>query len=206
MGLRHLDPDRRETVVRRLDVAESLASRGHPAQQVDWRRCAGGNGRRYCTQCQPGAASCRSSSAQLDAAVRAGDDTDTVAAIASGLLGDLRHPAVPLEWRTLLHGWPGCAPTIWSTSRRPSPAAASRTFDFSYSDSPPSTSWRYIHYDDDKVLLGGIGVLRDLPNEVNAVVSLCRLADDDMRDDMPTRRFGSSIGRGRTRTRTWTSC
>ena len=32
------------------------------------------------------------------------------------------------------------------------------------------------------VLLGGIGVLRDLPAGVDAVVSLCRLADDDVRD------------------------
>jgi protein-tyrosine phosphatase len=35
------------------------------------------------------------------------------------------------------------------------------------------------------VVLGGIGVLRDLPADVDAVVSLCRVADEDMRDDMP---------------------
>jgi transposase len=44
----------------------------------------------------------------LAAAVRAGDDTDTVAAIAGALLG-ARHgaSAVPPEWREKVHGWPG---------------------------------------------------------------------------------------------------
>jgi ADP-ribosylglycohydrolase len=44
----------------------------------------------------------------LAAAVRAGDDTDTVAAIAGALLG-ARHgaSAVPAAWRSTVHGWPG---------------------------------------------------------------------------------------------------
>lgn len=44
----------------------------------------------------------------LTAAVHAGDDTDTIAAIAGGLLG-ARYgaSAVPHEWRQLVHGWPG---------------------------------------------------------------------------------------------------
>ena len=42
----------------------------------------------------------------LDAAVRAGNDTDTVAAIAGGLLGaTYGASAVPARWRRLLHGW-----------------------------------------------------------------------------------------------------
>jgi ADP-ribosylglycohydrolase len=44
----------------------------------------------------------------LQAAVLAGDDTDTVAAIAGGLLGALHGAsAVPPEWRSAVHGWPG---------------------------------------------------------------------------------------------------
>ena len=44
----------------------------------------------------------------LDAAVRGGGDTDTVAAIAGGLLGAAHGAsAVPAEWRRALHGWPG---------------------------------------------------------------------------------------------------
>ncbi|HET7761582.1 MAG TPA: ADP-ribosylglycohydrolase family protein [Phycicoccus sp.] len=41
-------------------------------------------------------------------AVLAGDDTDTVAAIAGGLLGALHGAsAVPATWRRRVHGWPG---------------------------------------------------------------------------------------------------
>ena len=44
----------------------------------------------------------------LQAAVRAGDDTDTVAAIAGGLLGAVHGAsAVPSAWRQAVHGWPG---------------------------------------------------------------------------------------------------
>ena len=44
----------------------------------------------------------------LTAAVHAGDDTDTVAAIAGGLLGArCGASAVPAEWASAVHGWPG---------------------------------------------------------------------------------------------------
>lgn len=44
----------------------------------------------------------------LHAAVRIGDDTDTVAAIAGGLLGARwGAAAVPEVWRRQVHGWPG---------------------------------------------------------------------------------------------------
>ena len=44
----------------------------------------------------------------LHAAVRIGDDTDTVAAIAGGLLGARwGASAVPWHWRRAVHGWPG---------------------------------------------------------------------------------------------------
>ncbi|WP_134767187.1 ADP-ribosylglycohydrolase family protein [Nocardioides sp. 1609] len=44
----------------------------------------------------------------LHAAVRIGNDTDTVAAIAGGLLGARWGAgAVPQEWRRAVHGWPG---------------------------------------------------------------------------------------------------
>jgi ADP-ribosylglycohydrolase len=51
---------------------------------------------------------CRHLADALEAAVRIGDDTDTVAAIAGGLLGARwGASAVPTAWRSLLHGWPG---------------------------------------------------------------------------------------------------
>ena len=44
----------------------------------------------------------------LTAAVHAGDDTDTVAAIAGALLGAVHGAsALPEEWLGLVHGWPG---------------------------------------------------------------------------------------------------
>ncbi|WP_397428242.1 ADP-ribosylglycohydrolase family protein [Pseudarthrobacter sp. BRE9] len=46
--------------------------------------------------------------ASLEEAVRGGRDTDTVAAIAGGLLGAAYgYTAVPFEWRQRLHGLPG---------------------------------------------------------------------------------------------------
>jgi hypothetical protein len=56
-------------------------------------------------------------------------------------------------------------------------------FDFTYPGSPVDIDARHPY--DDHVVLGGIGVLRRLPADVDAVVSLCRLADSDMRRDMP---------------------
>jgi ADP-ribosyl-[dinitrogen reductase] hydrolase len=44
----------------------------------------------------------------LHAAIRIGNDTDTVAAIAGALLGARwGASAIPLEWREAVHGWPG---------------------------------------------------------------------------------------------------
>lgn len=44
----------------------------------------------------------------LDSAIRIGNDTDTVAAIAGGLLGARwGASAVPAEWRKIVHGYPG---------------------------------------------------------------------------------------------------
>jgi ADP-ribosylglycohydrolase len=46
--------------------------------------------------------------AGIEAAVRCGNDTDTVAAIAGGLLGARWGlSAIPSEWLELIHGWPG---------------------------------------------------------------------------------------------------
>ena len=44
----------------------------------------------------------------IERAVRGGGDTDTVAAIAGGLVGAVfGASAIPAEWRRTLHGWPG---------------------------------------------------------------------------------------------------
>ena len=111
----------------------------------------------------------------LDAAVRGGGDTDTVAAIAGGLLGAVYGAsAVPAEWRRVLHGWPGSA-------TRALVALATRIVKadklFSY-DVDPMTAVRHPH--DDGVWLGDVATLRALPPGVDTVVSLCRVRDDDL--------------------------
>jgi ADP-ribosylglycohydrolase/protein-tyrosine phosphatase len=121
----------------------------------------------------------------LDAAVRAGYDTDTVAVIAGGLLGAVYGAsAVPLSWRRLLHGWPGIdAHGLVSLASAIERKGKPDNFDFSYLGSPIDMFARHPY--DDGVLLGGIGVLRNLPRDVGAVVSLCRLADEDRVAGMP---------------------
>jgi ADP-ribosyl-[dinitrogen reductase] hydrolase len=111
----------------------------------------------------------------LDAAVRGGNDTDTVAAIAGGLLGAAYGAsAVPADWRRVLHGWPGLA-------TRDLVALVTRIVEadkpFSY-DIDSLAPVRHPH--DDGVWLGNVTTLRTLPPGVDAVVSLCRVNDDDL--------------------------
>ena len=190
IGLRHIDADRRELWSSRLDTAEASRPADFPnngwvveALQAAW--CA------IATTPIPadysGAGVFRADHLRLalDAAVRSGNDTDTVAAIAGALLGAAHGAsAVPLEWRILLHGWPGItAHDLVNLASAIERNGASDGFDYSYPGSPVDTF--AVHPYDDKVLLGGVGVLRRLPAEVDAVVSMCRLTDEDMRHTMP---------------------
>ena len=111
----------------------------------------------------------------LDTAVRGGGDTDTVAAIAGGLLGAAYGAsAVPAEWRRVLHGWPGM-------QSRELVALATRIVKadkpFSY-DIEPMAPVRHPH--DGGVWLGDVAALQSLPSGVDAVVSLCRVNDNDL--------------------------
>jgi ADP-ribosylglycohydrolase len=188
VGLRHLDSHRRDVWVERLDAAESGVPASFPnngwvvtALQAAWSAIA--------TTPVPdddaGLFRADHLRLALDAAVRAGYDTDTVAAIAGGLLGAAYGAsAVPGRWRVKLHGWPdmtahGLVELAAAIERKGKPDR----FDFSYAGSAVGTYAQHPY--DDGVLLGGVGVLRELPYEVGAVVSLCRLADGDMLTDMP---------------------
>jgi ADP-ribosyl-[dinitrogen reductase] hydrolase len=118
----------------------------------------------------------------LQAAVHGGGDTDTVAAIAGGLLGAAYGgSAVPGRWRRMLHGWPGLRArdltrlgVLAGGGGRPGPdgwpTAASLP---SYAGASTTT---VPHPDDSGVLLGAIGALR--PGIADAVVSLCRLGSE----------------------------
>lgn len=190
IGLRHIEPGRQALWAQRLDGAEagtpsSFANNGWAvaALQAAWSAIS----TTAVPTDDPAAGVFRADHLRLalDAAVRAGDDTDTVAAIAGGLLGAAYGAsAVPVQWRALLHGWPGLtARGLVSLASAIHRRGQRDTFDYSYPGSPIDTVARHPY--DDHVVLGGIGVLRRLPAEVDAVVSLCRVADEDVPDGIP---------------------
>ena len=112
----------------------------------------------------------------LHAAVRIGDDTDTVAAIAGGLLGARwGASAVPWRWRRIVHGWPGLrsrdlqafGSAIEAHRRtRGWPNNTEMSYPHAASDGVVP------HPDDDGVLLG---TMRSVEHDATAIVSLCRV-------------------------------
>ena len=188
IGLRHIESGRRDHVGEASGRRGICSPRRRSPTTGGWSRRCRRRGRRspqrQCRSTIRGAGVFRADHLRLalDAAVRAGYDTDTVAAIAGGLLGAAYGAsAVPGRWRYLLHGWPGITAhglvaLATAIERKGKPDG----FDFSYPGSPVDTYARHPY--DEGVLLGGIGVLRQLPEDVDAVVSLCRLADEDVRD------------------------
>ncbi|KRE25633.1 ribosylglycohydrolase [Mycobacterium sp. Soil538] len=190
VGLGHLTPDRRELWSGRLDAAEAGRPADFPgngwvvsALQAAWSAIA----TMPVPQDDPAIGVFRADHLRrsLDAAVRAGFDTDTVAAIAGGLLGAAYGAsAVPLEWRSKLHGWPGLDSNglvglAGAVARR----GNVKVFDGAYRGY--RTGALVAHPYDEKVLLGGIGALHHLPDGVDAVVSLCRIGDGDVQEGMP---------------------
>ncbi len=113
IGLQHIGLDRRDLWATRLDAAEASKPSDFEnngwvveALQAAWSAIA----TTPVPQDDPAKGVFRADHLRLslDAAVRGGGDTDTVAAIAGGLLGAAYGAsAVPAEWRRLLHGWPG---------------------------------------------------------------------------------------------------
>src|SRR6516225_4247277 len=113
IGLPHIDAGRWDSWASRLDVAEAskpadFTNNGWvvEALQGAWSAIA----TTPVPQDYPAKGVFRADHLRLvlDAAVRGGGDTDTVAAIAGGLLGAAYGAsAVPAEWRRALHGWPG---------------------------------------------------------------------------------------------------
>lgn len=134
----------------------------------------------------------------LEGAVRGGNDTDTVAAIAGGLIGAAAgYSAIPSEWRRRLHGWGA------SGKRELMALALELASNHRHIGSWPRvpamdySGWLGIgtavqHPDDPGVWLGGLAQLPLLGNgeaatqgglaalgEVSAVVSLCRIGEAD---------------------------
>ena len=109
----------------------------------------------------------------LEAAVRGGHDTDTVAAIAGGLLGARWGvSAVPLTWQRDLHGWPGLRyPDLLELGQVPEADRRVLRFDHLH-----EFTSRTPHPRDTKVIMGGVNAAADLPVDVDAAVSLCRVS------------------------------
>jgi ADP-ribosyl-[dinitrogen reductase] hydrolase len=180
IGLRHLPADRRDKWAARLDAAENAQPADFPnngwvvtALQAAWSAIA----TTPVPTDDPAAGVFRADRLRLalDAAVRCGNDTDTVAAIAGGLLGAAYGAsAVPAKWRRLLHGWPGLA-TRGLVTLATRIVQADKPFSY---DVEPLTPVRHPH--DDGVWLANVATLRALPPGVDALVSLCRVNDDDL--------------------------
>lgn len=114
----------------------------------------------------------------LERAVRGGNDTDTVAAIAGSLIGAAAGAAVfPARWREILHGWSIDSEreliALALTNAEPTRSRDDRWPLATYLTAKPiGTLARHPH--DDGVWLGSMDILDHLPAEVTAVVSICR--------------------------------
>jgi len=114
----------------------------------------------------------------LEAAVRAGGDTDTVAAIAGALLGaTYGASAVPSHWRSALNGWPGLTTRgLVQLATKIVGKGKPDLFDYSYGGFPEARK-TVRHPHDDKVWIGGVAAVLKPPEDVDVIVSLCRVAD-----------------------------
>jgi ADP-ribosyl-[dinitrogen reductase] hydrolase len=118
----------------------------------------------------------------LETAIRIGDDTDTVAAIAGALLGARWGvSAIPAAWREKVHGWPGARAAdlvnlalLTIRRGRPDRQGWPVVDRLDYDDYDGFDSYA-LHPHDPGVHLSGAGLLETPPEEVDAVVSLCRL-------------------------------
>ena len=123
----------------------------------------------------------------LETAVRIGHDTDTVASVAGAMLGARwGASAVPAAWRGILHGWPGQSAAdlvdlalLTVNGGRPDGKGWPGCARIDYS------GWRghdalAVHPHDPKVYLSGASALLDVPSDVTAVVSLCRMGQEQV--------------------------
>ncbi len=118
----------------------------------------------------------------LERVIRVGDDTDTTAAIAGALLGAAYgSSAFPAAWREVLHGWPGARAAdlvelaiLAVRGGRPDRQGwpVGERVDYGGWDGE-GTLARHPH--DDGVWLAAVSELDRLPDDVTAVVSLCRV-------------------------------
>lgn len=126
---------------------------------------------------------CRHLQISLAVAIDIGHDTDTVAAIAGALLGGLWGvSAVPLAWAGAIHGWsPSGTARAQDLVRHALLAVGARSSSgwpdvdrMDYRDWGGESTY-VAHPTVEGVWIGGALALDDLPAEIDAVVSLCRV-------------------------------
>lgn len=122
---------------------------------------------------------CRHLQDALATAINIGDDTDTVAAIAGALLGAVwGASAVPARWRRILHGYPGISGerlvelATLAANRGPIVHGWPLADRIDYTRFGAS-GVIVQHPADSGVHLGDAATLDHLPDEIDAVVSLC---------------------------------
>ncbi|MEU0677973.1 ADP-ribosylglycohydrolase family protein [Streptomyces sp. NPDC006172] len=117
----------------------------------------------------------------LEAAVRAGTDTDTVAAIAGALLGARWGcSGVPLEWQRVVHGWPGHTGAdlvrLAVLTARGGKDDAQGWPSATHMPAGGHLGFATAHPHDSGVVLGNLARAQSAePVDVDAVVSLCRV-------------------------------
>jgi len=166
VGLSALEPDRAALWAARIADAETKQPRDFAkngwvveALQAAWSAIVNGEGLVD----------------TLERAVRGGRDADTVAAIAGGLAGARwGQSAIPAAWQRIVHGWPGlrAIDLVRLSSEIVGGKPTPDRIDYAgYGDI--STLVQHPH--DPGVWLGAVGAVDNLPPEVDAVVSLCRI-------------------------------
>ncbi|MBM9460205.1 ADP-ribosylglycohydrolase family protein [Nocardioides sp. zg-536] len=179
VGLAYLEPEAASYWAERIaEAEESEPGRFNPngyvvtAFQAAWSAI-------HHTRVPAGSDGCDHLVQALRTAIAIGNDTDTVAAIAGGLLGARwGASAVPAQWRRVLHGYPGLRGEQLVHLAHLAANRGPGLYDW-----PTVASIDYAHYGiprtlvphpyDDGVWLGDAGVLADLPADIDAVVSLC---------------------------------
>lgn len=190
-GLRYLESDRREfwtSILREAEAAspEELRPNGYVVKALQAAHHA------IVATPVPEEVPGRHLVDALKAAVRIGNDTDTVAAIAGSLLGAYwGYSAIPIAWLRILNGWEpgGGTQRVRDLVRLAHQAAAGPQG----KDKWPVCSSMFEHpdylegrhlleplRDDERLWVGNINALKARNLDVDVVVSLCRVGCDDV--------------------------
>lgn len=118
----------------------------------------------------------------LERAVRGGGDTDTVAAIAGSLIGAWAGTSrIPAQWRRVIHGWPGAnARTLTSLALFAINGGPQLHLDEWLGVEKVKGTHEDVwvqHPHDDGVYLASLTGLESMPEDIDAVVSMCRVGN-----------------------------